>query len=264
MPAPRPISAGPALLPASLATSPVVSTGGGHVRAVQLAGDLMGHRAGTLHAGMVAAIALAAAQLEDPDRLPVTSLDGEVWATPQVELTTHARPVPSARHQVDVATGQHVTARLEIELAGHVPVSQLADLRELVTTPLPEIAQDRPSSTCVLCGPGGLLLRAVDRRDDVVEGVMSPGAESCESDTDDRVHLAVLLTALTCASAWMTGEEPSGLHLRLFGRPQAYEPLRVVAHHDAATGVRVIAADEDGVVYALLATTHGDEDTATA
>lgn len=246
------LSAGPSLLPAALQATPEVVVGGGHVRDVRLGTDLTGHRAGTLHTGVAAGIALAAAQAEDPHRVPLTSIDGEVGIVPQAELSTHATPVPTARHDVALRSGETVRARFEIELAGHAPVPQVADLRELAARPLPDVEPEPASLTCALCGPDGTLRRASRRRDDLVEGVIAPGEEAC--DATDHVHPTVLLAAMVCASAWLTGEEPAALHLRLFGVPMGYEPLRLLAHRDAVSGVRVLATDEEATVHAVLAT----------
>jgi hypothetical protein len=245
------IPAGPAALPVQLQATPVVTPGGGHVRAVRLDADLTGHRPGTLHAGVAAGIALAAARAEDPYHLPVTSLDGTVAPVPQTELTTHARPVPSARHDVALLTGDHERARFEIELAGHVPSLEVADLRELAGGRLPDVVDERPSLICAVCGPGGPLLRTASRTPDVVTGVLSPGDEAC--DADDRVHPTVLLAVMTCVASWMAGEEPSGLHLRVAAVPHGYQPLTVVGHRDRAGGIRVALADLDGDVHAVLA-----------
>lgn len=256
------IAAGPAVLPVELQATPVVSTGGGHVRAVRLGADLTGHHPGTLHAGIAAGIALAAARVEDPYRLPITSLDGTVAPVPQTELTTHARPVPSARHDVALSTGEHERARFEIELAGHVPSLEVADLRELAAGDLPEVVDERPSLVCTVCGPGGPLLRARSRNPDVVTGVISPGDEAC--DADDRVHPTLLVAVMTCVAAWVTGDEPTGLHLRVAGVPYGYQPLRVVGRRDPAGGVRVAVADLDGHVHAVLAATWDAVGTAEA
>lgn len=248
------LSAGPSLLPAALQATPEVVVGGGHVRDVRLGADLTGHRAGTLHPGVAAGIAIAAACAEDPHRVPLTSLDGRVDTVPQAELSTHATPVPTARHDVALRSGRTVRARFEIELAGHAPMPQVADLRELAARPMPEVDPEPASTTCALCGPNGLLRRArPGRRADLVEGVIAPGEEAC--DPHDDVHLTVLVTAMVCASTWLTGEEPTGLHLRLTSRPMGYEPLRLSALHDPVGGVRVLATDEDATVHAVLATT---------
>jgi hypothetical protein len=247
------LTAGPAALPVSLQATPEVVVGGGHVRDVRLGGDLTGHRAGTVHAGVVAGIALAAAQAEDPHRVPVTSLDGTVASVPTADLTTHATPVPTARHDVTVRTGDHVRARFEIELAGHASPPQVADLRELAARPLPDVAAEPAHTICALCGPDGRLRRAPSPRDGLVEGVLAPGEEACGP--DDRVHLTVLLAAMACASAWVTGREATGLHLRLTAVPMGYEPLRLIAADDPVGGTRVLATDEDATVFAVLATT---------
>lgn len=216
---------------------------------------------GALHRGVLAALLLAVGErAASPRRAPVTSLDASLQALPSGPLSVRvAQAHGVGRWEAALRAPDGTGVGGSIELAGRDPRPRVADLVDLAGHRLPSPASDPRNAACAGCGEG-LLVKGMTA--DVVQAGWAPDDSEAGA---DGLHLSprAALVRLACAGTWLTGAPARHLHARWFSDPATYEPLRIVARRDegasAATPVRAALLDEDGVVHAMVATTHPRE-----
>lgn len=252
-------------------------TGGWLVRAFRARHGLDGPT-GILQGGLASAVPLVAARLGDTFGAPLTRVESRLHAPTPLgrELQLALRPGSGgvAHHEVELRDGDQVLVTGEVELAGHEPAPQVADLAELAHVPLPPQRPVDDYPDCWVCGASATHPHAqrctVGRHG---EAVVIPWLAETELTTDPErltVDPLVVSGVLDCPGVWAAtpalaadgwaGCLLAGYQLRMFGDPIALEPSRLVARVDAIDGrkVRVRSAllDEEGVVQAVASALH--------
>lgn len=259
----------PAATPAvglEIATHATVDDGA-IVRSFRAADHLHGPR-GILQGGLATGIMLAAARLADRFDAPATSVGARLRRPTPLDADCTVRVVPTAAARYDVSTwhGDDLLVEGEVELAGHDPAPQVADLQELATLPFPDEVEQRSFPDCWVCGPDNPEgLRLLPRP--AGEGRQSIPWIAPEELGDGRGRLDPLVVAavLDCPTVWASmhhveaqghvGALLAGFRVGYFAPAPVLEPLRIVARSDHADGRKIEArsalVDEDGVVYAV-------------
>lgn len=231
---------------------------------------------GILQGGLSAGVAIAIARAVDVHGAPVTAVDARLYAPTPLGRTLQARVRPStgaARYEVETRDEDTLLVAAEVELAGHDPAPQAADLAELATVPLPVAQPQDAFPTCWVCGPEpthplGQRLHPRHRGEGVV---VNPWvADEPLGDPHGVIDPLVVAAVLDCPTVWAaihhihalghTGALLAGYHLRLFRDAPVMEPLRTVARLDDVDGRKIRArgalVDEDGVTYAVASAFH--------
>jgi hypothetical protein len=231
--------------------------------------------AGILQGGLASGIPAIAARLADTFGAPLTGVDARLHApTPlERELQLALRPGDGvARHEVQLRDDDRLLVSATVELAGHEPAPQVADLTELATVPVPPQAPQEVYPVCWVCGQ-----RSPHQHGQRLTfgyhgaAIVTPWlAEDALADVDLVVDPLVVSAVLDCPGVWAAmpsleadgwvGCLLGGMQIRHVKDAPAYEPLRLVAIHDSTDGrkvrVRSALVDEAGVVYALAAALH--------
>lgn len=236
---------------------------------------------GVLQGGLAAGVCIDVARALDPHGAPLTSLDARLHApTPQQRsLRTRARAAEGvARYEVEAYDGDRLLVTATVELAGHDPAPQVADLAELARVSLPPVEPQSAFTTCVICGPhprhalGQQLYPGFRDPQQVVTPWVPDEALGRGGHRGGGGHVDDLLVAaaLDCPTLWSTMSHlrarghTAGLlaqyGLRVHADAPVMEPLRTVARMDGADGRKLHARgallDEDGRVYAVTSAMH--------
>ncbi len=263
--------AGPAALGLTVAADATASDAG-LTRAWHTPPDLHGPT-GILQGGIATGVIAEAARLVDPIGAPLTSVDVRLFRpTPLgADLAVDVRRTGAARYDVTTRDGDEVLVRGTVELAGHDPAPQVADLVELGRVPLPTPEPQHRFPDCVVCGPehpDGLHLHPAWHDEGRISIPWIP--DDRLAGDDGWLHPLAVAAVLDCPTVWASlhhldaegfaGALLAGMHVRTFRDAPVGEPLRVVARFDAGDGRKVRArgalVDEDGVVYAASSCFH--------
>jgi hypothetical protein len=241
-------------------------------RTLGVPADLHGPH-GILQGGLAVGVLAEAARLADRFGAPLTSIDARLWRPTLLDRSVSVAVTQTAAARFDVATsdGDAELVTGTVELAGHDPAPQVADLRELGQVPLPTPRRQERFPDCWVCGPDhpdGLHLLPAWH----TEGQISIPWIPDDRYGDERGVLDPLVVAavLDCPTVWASlhhldaegfaGALLAGYHVRYFRDAPVGEPLRVVARFDDGDGRKIRAraglVDEDGVVYASSACFH--------
>jgi hypothetical protein len=232
--------------------------------------------AGILQGGFAASVPLVAARMADRFGAPLTAIDARLHAPTPLdrELQLALRPGGGgpADHTVELRDGDTLLVSATVELAGHEPSPQVADLVELATVPLPPQSPQDIYPVCWMCGSAPHHPHAQRCTFGYHAGaVITPWAADAEL-ADGRAIVDPMVVAAMLDCPGVFSAQPSlvadgwagcllgGFHLRMFGDAPAYEALRLVARHDGTDGrkvnVRTALVDEAGTVYAMAQALH--------
>lgn len=252
-------------------------TDGWLVRSFRAAPGLDGPR-GILQGGLASTVPVVAARLGDRFGAPLTRVDSRLHAPTPLgrDLQLALRPGSGgvAHHEVQLRDGDQLLVSGEVELAGHDPAPQVADLAELAHVPLPPQEPVDLYPDCWVCGASATHPHAqrctVGRHG---EAVVVPWLAEVDLATDPDgllVDPLVIGAVLDCPGVWTAipaltadgwaGCLLAGYHLRVFADAVALEPSRLVARLDGIDGrkvrVRSALVDEEGVVQAMASAVH--------
>jgi len=267
--------AGPPALGFELGADATVSDDGWLVRDLLAPPGLDGPP-GILQGGLSVGLAIAIARTADRFGAPLTAVDAHLYAPTPLGKPLHARVRASAgaaRYEVETRDDDTLLVAAAVELAGHDPAPQAADLLELATVPIPPARPQEAFPTCWVCGPRpahplGQRLHPRPRGEGVV--VTPWVADELLGDERGVIDPLVVSAVLDCPTVWAaihhvhalghTGALLAGYHLRLFHDARVMEPLRTVARLDDVDGRKIRArsalVDEDGVTYAVASAFH--------
>jgi hypothetical protein len=232
-----------------------------------------------LQGGLVTAIPVALARGLDPHGAPLCAVTARLEApTPlATRFVARARPGTEAGiSEVETWAGGVRLATTRVELTGHAPLHQLADLVALAELPPPPPEPDPIYATCFGCGVDAThpaALRAypawIDPQRLSIPWVASKELASPGRVTADGAPLLdelLVAAVLDCPTAWVSlasarsgghvGVVLGTLHLRIAEDAAVLDPVRITAQLDAVEGRRLRSRsamiDSDGRVLASV------------
>lgn len=232
-----------------------------------------------LQGGLVAALPVALARDIDTHGAPLFAVTTRLEAPTPLAATFAARARPGAEagtYEVETWADGVRLATARVELTGHAPLPELADLVSLAELPPPPAAPDPTYATCFGCGseathPAALRVYPawIDPEHLSIpwvagEQLASPGRTTMEGGLllDELLVAAVL----DCPTAWVSlasaregghaGVVLGTLHLRIAHGAAVLDPVRITAQLDAVEGRRLRSRsamiDGDGRVLASV------------